>query len=294
MTAVAGAYITGLFDNGSWIGGPTQQALTASPLNQYVLWALHVDASGNLIYNNSPIVTNGALDTAVSDPIKALIDDGRQNGACNSVYFSIGGWGVHDFTNIAAILAAGGAAESNLFGNLQLLIGLGVDGFDFDNEEFLQDPAGVMSDFSTKLFTDLGAHTSYCPYTNETMWIQALQQTYQKCGNVQPVTAMNLQCYAGGGYNDPTGWITTLAAARSTGVSDAGLFIRPGLAVAGSASSPALDPSQMTSQLQSWKSQGAWLWNSANVMNNLGLGYTLADYGQALLAGVTTGAKTTA
>ena len=65
MTDFVGAYITGLFDsNNNCASTATAQQMAASVMTDYILWSVHVDAQGNLHYNNVPLSTNGSVDQA--------------------------------------------------------------------------------------------------------------------------------------------------------------------------------------------------------------------------------------
>jgi len=288
MSKTAGAYVTGLFTHHQWTGAPTQAALAASQLTDYVIWSVHVNTQGDLFYNNEHFASGGVVSPSVGPYIKGLIDAGRSAGALQTVWFSIGAGGVSDFQAIEQILASPGSpAYTNLFKNFAAIYALGADGFDFDYEESIKDPVGTIATLGAELHKQLGALITYCPYWNQPFWIQCLEKTLQIVGS-QPVKAYRLQCYSGGAGNDPTDWANTLAAAgSSTGVSDAVAFIRPGLAVAGSASYPSYPPSGMTPLFQRWGSSGGWIWNTEEVMKNYSsTGYSIADYAAAILAGV--------
>lgn len=282
MGSVAGAYITGLFNNGQWSGQETEDQLLASEMNDYIFWSLHVSPTGDLNYNNVSLAKGGTLNTAVSGPIQAMIQAAAGQGV-SSFYFSIGAGGVSDWQNIETILDNGGDNQKNLFANLAQLVSLGVTGFDFDYEENISNPVGTISATAELLHKTFGSVITFCPYMDQTMWLNALQQIYDDLGT-QPVVAYNLQCYSGGAGNDPKDWINTIQQASGTGVSNPPGFVRPGLAVATSGSYPNMDPSQMTSWLQQYTLSGAWIWNSEEVVN--GREYTLGEYASAILAGL--------
>ncbi|WP_300545482.1 hypothetical protein [Maricaulis sp.] len=282
-TNVAGVYITGLFGQGGLLT-PTKTELLNSKMNDYIFWSVHVNADASLHYNNEPLAENGTLNAATAGPIGDIISDAKQAGLVSSVWFSIGAGGVSDFQNIQSILDKGGTLEKTLYANLKALMGLGATGFDLDYEEDLSDPSAFISRFTVGLNQKLGARVTYCPYYGPQMWIDALIANQKALGR-QPVKAFNLQCYSGGGGNDPRTWVQAIRdAGRATGVSDPNGFVRPGMAVAGSVSAPALSPSQMTDQLNGWGSPGGWIWNSANVLKNQqSQGYSIPDYAGALL-----------
>jgi hypothetical protein len=282
-TNVAGVYITGLFGK-SGLLVPTTKELLGSRINGYIFWSVHVQPDGSLNYNDSPLAQGGRTHPDVGQPIADLIAAARKAKLVNSVWFSIGAGGVSDFQNIQAILKAGGKAADDLYANFKAVMALGADGFDLDYEENLTDPVGLISQLSAGLHSRMGAKLTYCPYSGTSFWIDCLTATY-KALKTQPVIAFNLQCYSGGGGNDPRTWTQAIKAAGSaTGVTRPDRFVRPGLAVAGSASMPAMTPIQMTQQLTQWGCAGGWLWNSETVINQQAARkFAISDYATALI-----------
>jgi hypothetical protein len=282
-TNVAGVYITGLFGK-SGLLVPTTKELLGSRINDYIFWSVHVHPDGSLYYNDSALAQGGKTNRDIAQPIADLIAAARKARLVSTVWFSIGAGGVSDFANIQAILRSGGKAADNLYANFQAVYALGADGFDLDYEENLTDPVGLISELTIGLNQRMGARLTYCPYYGTSFWIDCLAATY-KALRTQPVIGFNLQCYSGGGGNDPRTWTQAIKAAGSlTGVNNPDTFVRPGLAVAGSASMPALTPLQMTQQLNSWGSAGGWIWNSQTVINQQGATkFAISDYATALL-----------
>lgn len=282
-TNVAGVYITGLFGK-SGLLVPTTKELLGSRINDYIFWSVHVHPDGSLYYNDSLLAQGGKTNPDIAQPIGDLIAAARKAKLVSTVWFSIGAGGVSDFANIQTILKAGGPVADNLYANFTALYQLGADGFDLDYEENLTDPVGLISELTIGLNQRMGARLTYCPYYDTGFWIDCLAATYKALGT-QPVVAFNLQCYSGGGGNDPRTWVQAIqAAGPATGVANPARFVRPGLAVAGSASMPALTPLQMTQQLNHWGAYGGWIWNSANVLNQQStMKFAISDYATALL-----------
>jgi hypothetical protein len=260
--------------------------MIGSAMTDYIFWSIHVQANGDLHYNNVAICTGGSTVSSIAGPIQSFIKSARASGAVQSVWFSIGAGGVHDFQAIEQIFAnPSSAAYANLFANFKALYALGGDGFDFDYEENITDPVGTIATLGAELHNQLGARITYCPYYGESFWIQCLQATLKKAGS-QPVEAFRLQCYSGGTGNDPVVWASALAAAGagSTGVTNPNAFVRPGMAVSGGSSGPALSPSGMASNIRGWGSSGAWIWNTEEALNaQPSTGYSIADYASAIL-----------
>ena len=183
------------------------------------------------------------------------------------------------------MLKAGGAGRDNLLGNLCAVAkDLGAYGFDYDNEDAVGS-VDVIVDLTVALYEkDNAFRFSYCPYANAQYWLQCLQQTYAKLGT-QPVEGWNLQCYAGGGGNDPRDWVGAVdqAGASSTGIDNAATLVRPGYAVIGSDAAPEMTPDQVRDALAASGCKGAWIWNSESVLKN-GTSPSIKDYADAIYA----------
>ena len=252
MNNFVGAYITGLFDSkNACNSGTTATDLARSLITDYVFWSIHVDEAGNLSYNNVPLATNGTV-TSNFICLKAVIDKGRSEGNCERVWLSIGSGGTQDYTNIANLLITG--QESNLINNLLAVAdGLGIYGFDFDNEDQIGNVEVIVS--LTRALYQSKDHLrfSFCPFgpsvESERYWIECLTAIFQDL-RVQPVEGFNLQCYAGGRDSDPIVWTQAITVAQDTGVENPASFIRPGLAVQGSANGPTYEPQQMAEKFQ--------------------------------------------
>ncbi len=292
MSDFVGAYITGLFDsNNSCISGSTATAMAASVMTDYLLWSVHVDSQGNLHYNNVPLATGGSVDNSTATCLEAVLTAGRSGPSFQRAWLSIGAGGTSDFTNINNILNAGGPDLANLLANFSAIVSyLGINGFDYDNEDQIGN-VDVIVNLTQQLYDQNSAYLfSFCPYGlsqySAPYWIQCLEGIYSALGT-QPVVGFNLQCYSGGANSDPPGWVSMVqqAGSSNTGVQDANALVRPGLAVEGSESQPAYNPSGMTSQLQGWNSEGGWIWNTANVLNHNGGNPSIADYANAIAAG---------
>jgi hypothetical protein len=182
--------------------------LLAAQYSAVILWSLHVNSSGDLIMNNTQIVSNGVYAEAQPMYLPVRLAKLYQKGI--SVIFSVGAGGTNDFTNIQNLIKQYGTGSGNpLYKNFAALksamvaAGGNIDAIDFDNEDNLQ--AQVMVDFSTMLSNIGYSSVTFCPYSSLGVWQDTLKQLVKLFG-ADFVSAMHLQCYSGGEYNDPQPW----------------------------------------------------------------------------------------
>jgi hypothetical protein len=82
-----------------------------------------------------------------------------------------------------------------------------IDGIDMDCEDNY-DPKSFVA--FCRMLIDMGLSITFCPYESTEFWVDALAQLTQT--NVGAVTWWNLQCYAGGGGNNPQDWANEIKA----------------------------------------------------------------------------------
>jgi hypothetical protein len=290
-------YAWGLFESAYSAGiPPAEQVLLVGPsgFNTVILWTIHVDAQGNLTYNDPTdnVVTNGVFNPAFKSlGAEVLL---LKAAGVQKVLIGIGsGGGTNaDFTNIVNLMNAGqGKALQASFSALQA--GLNTDGFDFDIENFNFDDnqVGPVGDFAGLLSTINGKSTiTFCPYNNEGWWVEVLQYIYQKNNNSQLVSWFNLQCYAGGGTNQPQNWVATLAAATNTGVTSPAAFIVPGYWCTNDYG-PGNSPAQIQDIFAGLTKtdpgiNGGFIWNSFDIFKGIATEGTPTNYAQAVIAGL--------
>lgn len=236
--------------------------LTGSGFSTLIAWAMHVDASGNLSFNNTPIVTNGVYVGDASWPGFFAGVKGA-GSSVTQLYFSIGGWAVGDFPHIKALLNTYGTGSSNpLYVNLQALKAAipSIDGIDLDDETLYDQNTTV--NFSCML-NALGFAVTFCPYSNMSFWTGCLSATNAQVPGC--IVGFNLQCYAGGAGNDPATWIAGIAQAMGSAF-PAAAFLSPGLAGGNGGD----DPSSVESQFQQWQPDGitsGFIWNYDSLGN---------------------------
>ena len=166
-----------------------------------ILWTIHVTTTGDLIYNDYLIISNGAY-----------IGESKWPGYVNSllqtptniqeVWLSVGSGGEtnKDFTNIQSLIKANGSGPNSvLYKHFKLIRTLMpvIKGIVFDDEDRF-DVSTTVS-FGNML-SNIGFQIAFCPYNQQSYWIESLRQLGNK------VTQVHLQCYAGGGINMPAQW----------------------------------------------------------------------------------------
>jgi len=221
-------YGKGLFSRNTSAANHQQlRELQTSGFTTVILWTLHIDEAGNFNYNDTAIVQN-AIFTNQFNYLPRLVNElkSADRSKVTKVLFAIGSADVGDFANIQKLLASP-AGELALRKNFTALMSaLPIDGFDFDLEE-----EGIAVSTIVKLTTMLARYemiVTYCPsFDTETeFWIPCLEQVYQQAQK-QCVNWFNLQCYSGGGNNQPNNW-AKLIDPKTTGISDPVRFVIPG------------------------------------------------------------------
>ena len=129
------------------------------------------------------------------------------------------------------------ALKFMLFMNLRVLIDLGIDGFDFDCEEFTGDNQtdNVLIDVIVEMvsrFNRMGVTIqTFVPYDNINVWMECLMRIFRENGE-QFINWLNVQCYSGGDPNKnclQRVWIDRINADWSSiGIADASNYIVPG------------------------------------------------------------------
>jgi hypothetical protein len=257
-----------------------------SGLTTAILWAVHVGQPsdpgqhyGDLDFNDADnlFISQGVFNPLNSSAVAAWpqqVAQLKQGSSVGRIFFSIGGGGVGDFTNIQHMLQNGmtDVLEEN-FAALKKAFTVGgacvVDGFDLDCEEGV-DESTIVS-FSHILF-DLGFEVTFCPYGNPSWWQSCMQALWNQG---LTVSWWNLQCYAGGNGNGTglTSWIDSLAAV--VGKADAASHLMPGLAVKGSESDGKCPTGSgsIEATFAGWSGlglRGGFLWTYDDIVKNGG------------------------
>lgn len=201
-------------------GQPAIDDLIAAGYSAVLVWSVHVHADGSLFLNDTQIVANGVYKEATPMNLPSRLAQLRRAGM--QILFSVGSGGVTDYANIGTLLANGGGVPGKpLYDNFLALKkamvagGGDIDAIDFDNEEISQpfppgdqpDPVQVktMVGFGVMLSKIGYASVTFCPYQDIETWTATYNQLRQAPINVV-VSALHLQCYSGGRFNDPATW----------------------------------------------------------------------------------------
>lgn len=222
MNSQARIYVSGGFCFGEQVA---VNNLLAAQYAAVILWSLHVNTAGDLIMNNTPIVTNGVYGEAQPMNLPSRLAILRQNGI--SVIFSVGAGGTSDYNNINNLINQYGTGPGNpLYTNFAALksamvnAGGDIDAIDFDNEDLFE--PGVMIRFGTLLQNIGYASVTFCPYSDMNLWQETLTGLSGQFGP-DFVSAFHLQCYSGGSGQNPSPWSEMIAQCKCNALMIPGL-----------------------------------------------------------------------
>lgn len=251
-------------------GAAAMNALRSSGYSTVMLWCIHVDANnGNLIYNDVLVASNGVY---VGNPAwpGQLATLKQQPTSVNRIEISVSSWGVNDFLAIQTLMNNYGTnTDSILYRNFQALkTATGADAIDFDDET-LYDVATAVK--FGRMLSSIGYKVTLCPYTNPTFW----QNTYSQLG-AGIVDVVYLQCYAGGGGNNPANWNGYFG----------GLKVQPGMwCKNGGGCAAGNTASEVQAQMTSWRTAtgmtGGFMWLYDDMLS-CPAGGTAQDYARAI------------
>ena len=273
-----------------YANGPSAVSdLKASGFTTVVAWALHVTATGDLSFNDAPIVKAGKyVGDAAWPGLLASLKQGTTS--VTSLGFSVGGWGVGDFNNIKALLAKYGPDPANpLYQSFKALTQAipAIDFIDLDDET-TYDQASTVA-FSQLLYDSFKLRITFCPYANTSHWTNCFKALNTKTPGL--VLGLNLQCYAGGAGNDPHDWIQALNQTMGSGF-QAEALVWPGLwCLNGTGCDQGTPPADMQTQFRQWNQNdsisGGFVWLYDDILHcKPSTGKTTADYAQALRQGL--------
>ncbi|NUN99008.1 MAG: hypothetical protein HUU01_00175 [Saprospiraceae bacterium] len=178
---------------------PNISAIQQAGWTSVILSLFHIDANGNIIYNNPMIIQNG---TYVGDPAWPGQVAQLKGGSVNTILASIGGWDVSDFSNLKTIYNnnnnsfQGTLLQSNFQVFRTTFPDISIIDMDCENT-YDQDSFVAFCE----MLIEIGFGITFCPYDLGELdfWtgsLAAIQSNYP--GGVK---WWNLQCYAGGGGN---------------------------------------------------------------------------------------------
>lgn len=283
-------YGSGLFGRNT----PSQNAAELAALREsgfttVILWTIHVDPDGTLVYNNTVIVRDGIFAATFSylpDLVYKLTATGS---SVQNVLCCIGSGGVNDFTNIQALLKTPQGKLTLVRNFSALSSALPINGYDFDDEDLYDAP--TLATLSELLCSNNEMIITYCPYASQSTWNQAVQSVYNWDQEQYPVLDQsvrwwNLQCYSGGSGNDPAQWAMSLP--TGAGITDPVAYIVPGF------DASEQDPASIERTFQRLAKSdpgitGGFIWNSSAIFRSK---HTPRDYAQSIISGLGGGSAT--
>ncbi|GMU03639.1 hypothetical protein KH5H1_77620 [Corallococcus caeni] len=282
--ALAASAPTALADSAIYGGGPFYSGGTAvmndlrgSGFTTVILWSFHIEDNGDLVYNDIPVVRNGAY---IGDPAwpTRLASLKTAPTSVNRIEVSIGAWSVPDFERMARLvngtaagcgstLVCGTGSSSILYRNFQALkTATGATAVNFDDESAYD--LAPTTQFG-QMLAGLGYKITFAPYTNQTFW----RSLKDNLGSA--VDGIYLQVYDGGAGNNPASWNTAM-----------GMTVDPGLwSRHGSGCASGDSPATVQSKMSNWKStagiNGGFIWLYDDIQACVAQG-TSAQYAAAI------------
>ncbi|NOJ91384.1 PKD domain-containing protein [Corallococcus coralloides] len=273
-----------LADSAIYGGGPFYSGGTAvmndlrgSGFTTVILWSFHIEDNGDLVYNDIPVVRNGAYIGDAAWPTR-LATLKTAPTSVNRIEVSIGAWSVPDFERMARLvngtaagcgstLVCGTGTNSILYRNFQALKAVtGADAVNFDDESAYD--LAPTTQFGQMLISQ-GFKITFAPYTQQTFW----RNLRNNLGSA--VDGIYLQVYDGGAGNNPASWNTAMGMTV-----DPGLWSRHGTNCASGDS-----PASVQTRMSNWKStagiNGGFMWLYDDIQKCAAQG-TSAQYAAAI------------
>jgi hypothetical protein len=187
-------------------------ALQTAGWTTIIVSLFHIDAAGNLGFNDTPIINNGQYVGSTDWPgqLKKLVQG--SGSTVTTLEASIGGWGVSDFANIQTIYqnnnkSFAGTLLQKTFQTFYTTFPV-ITLIDMDMENTYDQASFVAF---CQMLIQIGFGITFCPYTMQSFWTASLAALNKS--NPGAVKWWNLQCYAGGGGNDPQDWASAITSA---------------------------------------------------------------------------------
>ncbi|HMK27946.1 MAG TPA: hypothetical protein VK483_18085 [Chitinophagaceae bacterium] len=200
--------------------------LLAAKYSAIIVWSVHVATTGDLYLNDTLFVSKGIYAESATMNLPARLAQLKKAGM--QIIFSVGAGGTPDFTAIQALEKGTVPTKGNpLYDNFKALkdamknAGGDIDAVDFDNEDKMD--TKTMVNFGIMLGNIGYSSVTFCPYDEQPgqVWTDTYKQLLAAKGNGF-VSAIHLQCYSGGGGNDPQPWAQI--------ISNGNTLLIPGLA----------------------------------------------------------------
>ncbi|WP_163995641.1 PKD domain-containing protein [Pyxidicoccus caerfyrddinensis] len=268
-----------IYGGGPFYSGGTavMDDLRSSGFTTIILWSFHIEDNGDLVYNDIPVVKNGAY---MGDPAwpTRLATLKTAPTSVNRIEVSIGAWSVPDFERMARLvngtatgcgstLVCGTGSNSILYRNFQALkTATGANAVNFDDESAYD--LAPTTQFGQMLIGQ-GYKITFAPYTNQSFW-RSLRDSLGSA-----VDGIYLQVYDGGAGNNPASWNTAM-----------GMTVDPGLwSRHGTGCSSGDSPATVQSKMSTWKSTagigGGFMWLYDDIQKCVAQG-TTAQYAAAI------------
>ena len=261
--------------------GTNKDSIKASGFSTVMLWTIHINSAGDLIYNDIKIIESGVYIGRSEWPAE-LMELKTGDTSVRRMEIAIGAWGSGAFESIKNLIGDDEevGTDNPLYINFKALHDAipAIDGISYD-DEVTYDVASTVK-FSVML-ADMGFKVTLCPYTRYTYWRDVFQQTNAlRPGTIDRV---DLQCYAGGSYNSPSTW---------NGYFE-GLHVTPGTwCYHSSNASEGITPYETKVKMESWNASsniaGGFIWLYDDILNN---SYPLTNYAQAINAALSINPK---
>jgi hypothetical protein len=243
--------------------------------------------TGDIIFNDPSqggviVVSDGQYVGPVAWPgqLQELFAADRGKGQVKLMGCSIGGGGCEDYQTIWGNFVVNGSigTDTALYRNFVALRKTlpFLEFIDFDCEEF---DSSYYPDYQWNevlvafgnMLKSVGFSLTFCPYCESSEWMGVLKKLYAP--QAPTVRWMNLQCYDGGGSNDPGEWA---AEVNRTGLGiDGDAFTVPGLWCCNTAKPDCgSTPPEMQDRFTTWTTddkialQGGFVWNYDDILAN--------------------------
>lgn len=246
-----------------------------------VIWAAHIDKSGNIKINDSDVIVNGIFQTAAqdwADQVAALKT--AKGTTVTRLELSIGG-DQTSFAHIKSLMNQYGTGSNNpLYKGLSILQSkLGLDAINYDDEtEFNSSSSQALA----ALCVNLKMKVSICAFANQDYWFKLV--TAINKANPGALDAIYVGTYGEGA--DPVDW--------NNYMQPTGLTVAAGLWATHFEGDPATCTTTTTasgaqSQIAAWQTQtsldGGWMFCGTDMLNCPG-GGAPADYATAICRGL--------
>jgi hypothetical protein len=230
-----------------------------------------VRENGDFWLNDRHIVANGAYVGRAAWPSEVMAFKTGPTSV-QRIEIAVGSWGVKDFENIEALIDAQGTGpDSILYRNFKVIRDVipAIDAVSYDDESNYDVDSSVAL---AVMLNDMGFKVTLCPYTRSSYW----RSVYSNVQSLRPgaIDRIDLQCYAGGGGNNPGTWNSYFGGLRVT----PGLWCYPN-------SPNGKTPAQVESQMASWNASyniaGGFMWLLDDMLPHQNT-YPVAHYAAAI------------